>query len=118
MMKIIIMILMVQFCFNSFAEKWQLIKNGKVVNSINANADFVSKLSGFDNIIKDDFAGPGWSYDGATFTPPMPPTKTDVEMQLKLKMDARKTGLETLKIKCGTLSGTVKTMCEHMTRGL
>ena len=88
-MKNSIIILMVLFCFNCFADRWHLIKDGKVVNSIEADDEFISTFnrSAYDRVIKDDFAGPGWSYDhgilgvGAKFTPPVPPPKTAKQIQ-------------------------------------
>ncbi|MCX7900544.1 MAG: hypothetical protein N2444_10795 [Methylocystis sp.] len=53
-----------------------LVKDGVVDNVIEADADF--SMPGFD-VIASDIAGPGWTYDGARFAPPVaqaPPPAT------------------------------------------
>ncbi|ARU04762.1 hypothetical protein CCO03_08790 [Comamonas serinivorans] len=51
---------------------YALIKEGAVVNTIVADADFVATIaSEWDHIEPAGDAGIGWSWDGGTFTPPV-----------------------------------------------
>ena len=52
--------------------RYALIKNGKVVNIIEADASFVGGLTGFDAVVASDAAGVGWGYaDGMLIAPPV-----------------------------------------------
>lgn len=46
-----------------------LIKNNLVENVIEADMEFALSL-GFDAAVESESAGVGWTFDGATFTPP------------------------------------------------
>lgn len=53
--------------------RYALIKNGKVVNIIDADAGFVAGLTGFDAAVASDEASIGWNYaDGALIAPEAP----------------------------------------------
>lgn len=53
--------------------RFAIIENGKVVNVAEADAEFAAANGWIDA----GPAGPGWNYDGATFTEPDPvPTAT------------------------------------------
>ena len=51
--------------------KYQIIENGKVVNTVIADAPMGA------NWVQSDVAGVGWSYDGVTFTAPVVETPVD-----------------------------------------
>ena len=51
-----------------------LIKNGVVVNAIVATATEAARLTGYDYVIANAEAGPGWQYQHGKFTPPDPAT--------------------------------------------
>lgn len=54
--------------------QYALIKNGQVVNIIEAEANFTAQLPGIDAILQHDSAGIGWQWDGQQLTaPPAPP---------------------------------------------
>lgn len=54
--------------------KFQLIKGGVVVNTIEASQEFVNGLTGYDAVIQNDSAGPGWTWSGGqSFAPPAAP---------------------------------------------
>jgi len=50
--------------------KYALIKDGNVVNVIEAEADFATTLEGYDAVVESGDAGIGWGWDGEVFTPP------------------------------------------------
>lgn len=69
--------------------RYGIIENGVVVNAVVADAEFAT-ANGL--IALDDQAGPGWKYDGSTFTEPDPvpiqeatpiPTKEQLMAQLQ-----------------------------------
>ncbi len=56
--------------------RYLLIKNGVVVNAIEAAANDIEHLIGYDDIIANaNTAGPGWLYQNGIFTPPDPITQ-------------------------------------------
>lgn len=53
--------------------RYLLIKNGIVVNAIEADANDIEHLIGYDDIIANaNTAGPGWLYQDGIFTQPDP----------------------------------------------
>jgi hypothetical protein len=56
------------------AMNFAIIEGGKVVNIAKADAPLA------DNWIATETAGIGWTYDGETFTPPMPPPATNSDV--------------------------------------
>ena len=48
------------------------IQDGKVVNVIIADADFIAALPNSGDFVAYDIAGIGWNYDGTQFYPPQP----------------------------------------------
>lgn len=73
-------------------KEYSLIKDGKVVNRIVADADFIEKIRGdYDLITDDPQAAKGATWDGKVFTPPVakevpetPPSKTVEDVLTKL----------------------------------
>ena len=51
---------------------YALIKDGLVVNVIEADAAFVAALTGFDAVVETDTAGIGWRWDGQQLSVPEP----------------------------------------------
>ena len=50
--------------------KQQLIKDGVVVNTIVAENSAASAITGYDFIIQNNLASPGWTYKNGVFSPP------------------------------------------------
>ena len=61
--------------------QYALINAGQVVNIIEADADFIDSLQGFDAAVAHDQAQIGWTWDGqqlhAPAPPPAPPAPPD-----------------------------------------
>ena len=51
---------------------YALIKDGLVVNVIEADAAFVAELAGFDAVVETDTAGIDWRWDGQKLSAPEP----------------------------------------------
>ena len=64
--------------------KFAIIENGIVANVVVADEALES------NWVETDQAGPGWLYDGSTFSPPPPvvPTKAEQEANRKAAYEA------------------------------
>ncbi len=58
-----------------------VVENGtnRIVNVIEAEDGF--QIKGY-TLVNDDLAGPGWTYDGASFTPPAERVETPEEKKL------------------------------------
>jgi len=52
---------------------YALIKDGVVVNVIEASPELVSELAGYDDVIETKDAMVGWTWGGGVFTPPPEP---------------------------------------------
>ena len=73
---------------------WALIKDGKVGNTIRAEADFIPKVSGawdftLDVSAMDPQPGLGWDYDGTNFIAPAvpaPPEKSPEQLAREAKV--------------------------------
>ncbi|MBS0501119.1 MAG: hypothetical protein JSR74_12450 [Proteobacteria bacterium] len=50
--------------------RYALIQSGRVVNVIEAEADVIDQLEGFDAALASDAAGPGWHWDGQQLSAP------------------------------------------------
>lgn len=61
--------------------RYALIENGVVVNVAEGDADWVASAPG--TWIAAETAGPGWTYDGATFSEPV---LTDAERAAKIEL--------------------------------
>lgn len=68
-----------------------LIRDGRVVNVIEADAEFAAGL-GYDAAIETDSAGPGWTWDGETLSAPVvvtpAPTLESLIEQTKARISA------------------------------
>lgn len=65
---------------------YALVKNGVVVNTIVADADFIALIqSQYDHCVQitNEPGSPsmGWTYDGTSFSPPTPPTPLPLNQQ-------------------------------------
>ena len=57
-----------------------LIKDGIVLNVIEASPEFAATLDGYDAVIEADDVGIGWTWDGASFAPqPVPRQMPEIE---------------------------------------
>lgn len=68
-----------------------LIRDGRVVNVIEADTEFASAL-GYDDAIETESAGPGWTWDGETLSAPVvvtpAPTLESLIEQTKARISA------------------------------
>lgn len=77
--------------------KFALIKAGKVENVIEAKQAHIDNIkSQYDNVINVDKipAGPGWSYDGTSFTAPTPTPQPKVRVISREEFRSRFTQAE------------------------
>ncbi len=105
-----------------FAEKYLLIKDGKVVNRIEADQGFADKISSDFDFVKlidstNKDVNIGFSYDGSIFSaPPKPPKPPKTEAEIAI--DAYKADMETkkdrLRVWCDlqTVDSPEKDQCE------
>ena len=87
--------------------RYLLIKNNSVVNSIEAESDFISTLTGYDYIIQSEIGGIGYSYINEELTPPevpeiITPTPEPVLIISKLEFLRRFTAEERIAIRAST----------------
>ena len=61
--------------------RYALIKNGKVANIIEADAEFAAGLPGFDAVVASTEAGVGWDYaNGMLIAPEVPEPEPVVQL--------------------------------------
>lgn len=83
---------------------YALVKDGKVINRIVADADFIDKIRGDYDLITDATeAVKGASWDGTNFTPPEPQPVPEPVETLKDKVDAIFTKIENIEAKIGLI---------------
>ena len=75
--------------------KYAIIENGVVANVVLADAEFAAE----QGWVPCEQAGPGWKYDGATFTEPDPVPATETTLtkdQLLVQLQALQAQIQAL----------------------
>ena len=93
--------------------QYALIQGGQVVNIIEADADFIDSLQGFDAAVAHDQAQIGWAWDGQQLhAPPAPPAQVFTHLT-KLGFRGRFTLAEKTAIEIASLDDPAATMAQR-----
>lgn len=100
---------------------YAIIKNGVVQNVVLANAIEDIHLEAGELAVQDDTVGPGWRFDGATFTRPpeasrpVPETITDRQFFQQLALQGEITQDEALAaVATGTMPATLAALIDKL----
>ena len=93
--------------------QYALINTGQVVNIIEADADFIDSLQGFDAAVAHDQAQIGWTWDGQQLHAPAPPPAQVFTHLTKLGFRGRFTQAEKTAIEIASLDDPAATMAQR-----